>query len=156
MTVRFFSGRNVPKFGRNVTAWKKKRTVVWPAMFFDWTFFSGCNVPANQNQKTNTTPQLYCTLSTWVCKSKPISCQNKKKTQHNSTTGKKVPPAHAKQVYLNEPLVTQLKPGLTWRNRRLPSPTRINLEEPVRVASPTRINLFLCLSVCKGQEKDIE
>ncbi len=30
---------------------------------------------------------------------------------------------------------------LTWRNRRLPSPTRINLEEPVRVASPTGINL---------------
>ncbi len=25
------------------------------------------------------------------------------------------------------------------------SPTRINLEESVRVASPTRINLFLCL-----------
>ncbi len=31
--------------------------------------------------------------------------------------------------------------SLTWRNHRLPSPTRINLEEPVRVASPTRINL---------------
>ncbi len=30
---------------------------------------------------------------------------------------------------------------LTWRNRRLPSPTRVNLEEPVRVASPTKINL---------------
>ncbi len=30
---------------------------------------------------------------------------------------------------------------LTWRNHRLPSPTRINLEEPVRVVSPTRINL---------------
>ena len=32
--------------------------------------------------------------------------------------------------------------GLTWRNLPgLPSTTRINLEEPVRVASPTRINL---------------
>ena len=31
--------------------------------------------------------------------------------------------------------------GLTWRNRRLPSPTRINLEEPIRVASPNRVNL---------------
>ncbi len=30
---------------------------------------------------------------------------------------------------------------------RVASPTRINLEEPVRVASPHRINLFLCLSV---------
>ncbi len=28
---------------------------------------------------------------------------------------------------------------------RVASPTRINLEEPVRVASPTRINVFLCL-----------
>jgi hypothetical protein len=33
------------------------------------------------------------------------------------------------------------QPGLTWRKGRLLSPTRINLEEPVRVASPTRINL---------------
>jgi hypothetical protein len=41
---------------------------------------------------------------------------------------------------------------------RVASPARINLEEPVRVASPTRINAFLCqsvhqsvsLSVCKG------
>ncbi len=31
---------------------------------------------------------------------------------------------------------------------RVASPTRINLEEPVRVASPTRINSFLCLSFC--------
>ena len=30
---------------------------------------------------------------------------------------------------------------------RVASSTRINLEEPVRVASPTRIKLFLCLSV---------
>ncbi len=51
------------------------------------------------NQKTNTTPQLYCTLSTWVCKPKPISSQNQKLTWHNSTTGKKVPPAHVKRVY---------------------------------------------------------
>ncbi len=48
----------------------------------------------------------------------------------------------------------------TWRNRRLPSPTRINLEEPSgysaksgltwrnrRLPSPTRINSFLCNSV---------
>jgi hypothetical protein len=55
---------------------------------------------SHQNQKTNTTPQLYGTLSTWVCKPKPISRQNQKLTWHNSTTGKKVPPAHAKQVYL--------------------------------------------------------
>ncbi len=37
---------------------------------------------------------------------------------------------------------------------RVASPTRIHLEEPVRVASTTRINSFLCqsvrLSVCKG------
>ena len=52
------------------------------------------------SQKSNTTPQLYCTLvPTWVCKPKPISHQNQKLTQHNSTTGKKVPPAHAKRVY---------------------------------------------------------
>ena len=30
----------------------------------------------------------------------------------------------------------------TWRNHRLPSPTRINLEEPVRVASTTRNTRF--------------
>ena len=35
-----------------------------------------------------------------VCRSKPFSHQNQKLTQHNSTTGKKVPPAHAKRVYL--------------------------------------------------------
>ncbi len=51
-------------------------------------------------QKTNATPQLYCTQSTYVCKPKPISRQNQKLTGHNSTTGKKVPPAHAKWVYL--------------------------------------------------------
>ncbi len=33
------------------------------------------------------------------------------------------------------------QPGFTWRNRRLPSPTRINLEEPGGLPSPTRINL---------------
>ncbi len=33
------------------------------------------------------------------------------------------------------------QPGLTWRNHKLPSPTRINLEEPGRVASLTRIIL---------------
>ncbi len=54
---------------------------------------------SRQNQKTNTTPQLYCTLSTWVCKPKPISHQNQKLTRYNSTTGKKVPPAQAKWVY---------------------------------------------------------
>jgi hypothetical protein len=37
--------------------------------------------------------------------------------------------------------------------RRLPSPTRINLEEPVRVASPHRIMSFLCLSVCQSISK---
>ncbi len=31
---------------------------------------------------------------------------------------------------------------------RVASPTRINLEEPVRVASPTRINSFLRQSFC--------
>jgi hypothetical protein len=51
-------------------------------------------------QKTNTAPQLYGTLSTWVCKPKPISCQNQKLTQHISTTGKKVPPVHAMWLYL--------------------------------------------------------
>jgi hypothetical protein len=55
---------------------------------------------SRQNQKTNTPPQLYCTLSsTCICRSKPFSRQNQKLTQHNSTTGKKVPPAHPKQVY---------------------------------------------------------
>ncbi len=55
---------------------------------------------SRQNQITNTPPQLYCTLSsTCVCRSKPFSHQDQKLTQHNSTTGKKVPPAHAKQVF---------------------------------------------------------
>ncbi len=55
---------------------------------------------SRQNQKTNTTPKLYCTQSTYVCKPKPISHQNRKLTRHNSTTEKKIPPAHAKRVYL--------------------------------------------------------
>ncbi len=29
------------------------------------------------------------------------------------------------------------KVGFTWRNRRLPSPTRINLEEPISSGYPT-------------------
>ncbi len=72
-------------------------------------------------QKTDTTAQLYCTISIYVTPT-PISCQNQKnlhntttvwyskyirsmynqnlfpartKNCHNSTTGKKVPPAHA-------------------------------------------------------------
>ncbi len=59
---------------------------------------------SHQNQITNTPPQLYCTISsTCVCRSKPFSRQNQKLTQHNSTTGKKVPPAHAKRVF-GEPI----------------------------------------------------
>ncbi len=42
---------------------------------------------------------------------------------------------------------------LTWRNRTLPSPTRINLEEPGGSPSPSRINLFLCLSFCPSVSK---
>ncbi len=53
-----------------------------------------------QNQKTNTTPQLYCTLSTSVCKTKNYFLPETK-NWHNSTTGKNVPPAHAQQVYLS-------------------------------------------------------
>ncbi len=51
---------------------------------------SMCVIPKTifrQNQITNTPPQLYCTLSsTCVCRSKPFSRQNQKLTQHNSTT----------------------------------------------------------------------
>jgi hypothetical protein len=38
----------------------------------------------------------------------PISCPNQKLTEHNSTTGKKVPPAHAKQVYQKEKEISVL------------------------------------------------
>ncbi len=79
----------------------------WWCLYFDTTdkyhtlgMYKSPKTISRRNQKTNTTPQLYCTLSTWVCKPKPISCQNQKKTRHNSTTGKKVPSAHVKQVYL--------------------------------------------------------
>ncbi len=65
---------------------------------------------SRQNQKTKTTPQLYCTLSTWVCKPKPISSQNLKLTRHNSTTGKKVPPTHVKRVFLIVLLLLLLVP----------------------------------------------
>ncbi len=34
------------------------------------------------------------------------------------------------RISLEEPSGYPAQPGLTWRNRRLPSPTRINLEEP--------------------------
>ncbi len=34
------------------------------------------------------------------------------------------------RINLEEPSGYPAQPGLTWRNRRLPSPTRINLEEP--------------------------
>ncbi len=79
----------------------------WWCSYFDTTdkyrtlsMYKTPKTISSHNQKTNTTPQLYCTLSTWVCKPKPISHQNQKLTRNNSTTGKKVPPAHAKQVYL--------------------------------------------------------
>jgi hypothetical protein len=52
---------------------------------------------SRQNQKPNTTPQLYCTLSYKYVKPKPISRQNQKLTQQHNW--KKVPPAHAQQVY---------------------------------------------------------
>jgi hypothetical protein len=52
-----------------------------------------------QNQKTNTTPQLYCTLSTWYVKPKPISCQNQKLTQQHNWNKVPPPPAHAQRVY---------------------------------------------------------
>ncbi len=45
---------------------------------------------------------------------------------------------------------------LTWRNCRLPSPTRINLEEPVRVASPTRINLEEPVRVASSTRINLE
>jgi hypothetical protein len=53
---------------------------------------------SRQNQETNTTPQLYCTLSTKVCKTKTYF-PPQTKNWHNSTSGKKVPPAHAQRVY---------------------------------------------------------
>jgi hypothetical protein len=51
------------------------------------------------NQKTNTTPQLYCTLNTQVSNTKTyFPLETKKLTeQHN---WKKVSPAHAQQAYL--------------------------------------------------------
>ncbi len=121
---------------------------------------------SRRKQKTNTTPQLFCTLSsTCICKPKPFSRQNQKLTQHTySTTGKKIPPAHAKQVYLEEPIRVASPIRINLEEPvRVASPTRINLEEPVRVACPTRINLeepsgypaqpglihfSVCLSVC--------
>ncbi len=39
---------------------------------------------------------------------------------------------------------------------RVASPTRINLEEPIRVASPTRINSFLRPSVFLSVSKGYE
>ncbi len=93
---------------------------------------------------------------------KPCSRKNQTLTQHNKTTGKKVPPAHAKRVYsftwsnpvrvasphrinLEEPGQGGQPTGLTWRNPvRVASPRRIKLftwRNPVRVASPHRINL---------------
>ncbi len=68
---------------------------------------------SHQNQITNTPPQLYCTLSsTCVCRSKPCSHQNQTLTQHNNTTRKKVPPAHAKRVSLSICLSVRAKRGI--------------------------------------------
>ena len=48
----------------------------------------------HQNQKTNTTPQLYCTLSKEVCNTKTnFPPETKKLTQQHNW--KKNPPAHA-------------------------------------------------------------
>ncbi len=73
MTRTFFSGRNNDRA---------------PARQMTWTlFFSGRNNISRHNRKTNTTAQLYCTLSTYVAtktisrqnqKPKPISCHNQK------------------------------------------------------------------------------
>ncbi len=46
------------------------------------------------NQKTNTTPQLYCTLSTWVCKPKtyfPPEPKTDRTQQHNWKKGSSSP-----------------------------------------------------------------
>ncbi len=59
-------------------------------------------------------------------------------------------------INLEEPSGYPAQPGLTWRNRRLPSPTRINLVEPVRVASPTRINLEEPVRVASPTRIDLE
>ncbi len=103
------------KFGSHCF-WKKKKPnknflklkCDWWCLYFDTTdkyhtlsMYITQKTISRCNQKTNTTPQLYCTPSTWVYKPKPISRQNQKLTWHNSTTGKKVPPAHAKWVYLS-------------------------------------------------------
>ncbi len=57
---------------------------------------------SRQNQKTNTMPQLCCTLIRKYVKPKPISRQNQKMTQqHNwvTTNWLSVFPAHAQRVY---------------------------------------------------------
>ncbi len=74
-----------------------QKTDTTPQLYCTLSTYAKPKTISRQNQKTDTTPQLYCTLSMQVTP-KPISRQNQKLT-HNSTTGKKVPPAHAQQVY---------------------------------------------------------
>jgi hypothetical protein len=52
-----------------------------------------------QNQKSNTTPQLCGTLSTLVCNTKTYFPPETKKLTQQHNWEKKVPPAHAQQVY---------------------------------------------------------
>ncbi len=55
---------------------------------------------SHQNQKTNTTLQLYCTLSTQVCKTKkPISRQNQKLTQNHNWKKKFLQPTCSKCIH---------------------------------------------------------
>ncbi len=111
MIVSFFSGRN------NDCA-PARQTIV--------SFFSGrnenfppqqknCQFPARTKNSHNTTAQPVrqttvsffsgrkcknCAPNRQTVDQKPCSRKNQTLTQHNKTTGKKVPPAHAKRVYL--------------------------------------------------------
>ncbi len=66
----------------------------------------------------------------------PKKAQDVRQAMVNSTTGKKVPPAHAKQVFDNEQQY--------WCFRVVE--VRLftgNLEEPIRLPSPHRIKMCL-------------
>ncbi len=142
MTRTFFSGRNndrAPARQTTRTFFSGHNSDPVPARQTTRNFFSGRNndpAPARQTTRTFFFPvvitiafpkKMLSSVRKYV-KPKPFARQNQKLTQQHNWKKSSSSPREASVP--GETVGYPAQPGLIWRNRRLPSPTRINLEEP--------------------------